>query len=151
MSDEACTVNVKGLEKLLKALKGQQPNCRVGILGEQPRKDGGKTNAEVGAAHEFGTTTLPKRSFLRVPIIEGLDAEMESSGLLTEKTTKEVIRSGSVAAWLFQVATCAEACVADAFATGGNGKWKETKRENNTGMILVDTQQLRNSITSEVG
>ena len=158
MGMEADTINVKGLDQLLKALKVKQPQTRVGILGGDPRaaKPGEKhvpTNAEVGAAHEFGTSKVPMRSFLRIPISEGLEKEMESAKLFTQDTLAAVIKSGSILAWMQKIAISAEACVADAFDTGGNGKWKAWKKSNytnNAGQLLVDTTQLRNSITSEV-
>lgn len=149
------TIHIRGLDQLLKALKEKAPQIRVGILGDKnARKEGkGSSNAEIGAAHEYGTSTLPQRSFLRVPIQENLDKEMEKSNLFTPDTFAEVIKGGTVIPWAEKVGICAEACVADAFATGGNGKWAAWKTpgyENNTGDILVDTKQLRDSITSDV-
>jgi phage gpG-like protein len=155
LSDGIDTFNVTGLAQLIKALKVKPPECRVGILGDKVSRktSDGPTNSEIGAAHEFGTSRLPQRSFLRVPIGEGLQKEMDNSEMLSEDTMKAVIKSGSVTPWLKQVAACAEACVADAFATAGGGKWpayKDDSYENNTGQMLVDTHQLRDSITSEV-
>ncbi len=159
MSDETATLNVKGLDQLVKALKAKPPTCRVGILGSKasrspsPGEKSTPTNAEVGAAHEFGTSTIPQRSFLRVPIAEGLQKEMESSGLLDKDALNDVIKSGSVTPWLKKVAISAEACVSDAFDSGGNGKWppwKNSNYTNNSGQLLVDTKQLRESVTSEV-
>lgn len=158
MSDETVTLNVKGLDQLVKALKARPPTCRVGILGAKSSrvpKEGEKkipSNAEVGAAHEFGTSTIPQRSFLRVPITENLQKEMESAQLLDKDVFNEVVKSGSVAPWLRKVAISAEACVSDAFDTGGGGKWPPWKQgySNTSGQLLVDTTQLRGSITSEV-
>lgn len=159
MSDEDVMLNIKGLDQILKALKAPPPLARVGILGSKAlrhaKKDGPvtQTNASIGAAHEFGTSKLPMRSFLRVPISDNLEKEMETSGLLDEKAAEEVIKQGSVLPWLQKVAIQAEAIVLGAFDTGGYGKWAPWKNPNhksNANMILVDTQQLRNSITSEV-
>lgn len=160
MSDET-TLNVKGLEQLVKALKSQPPKTRVGVLGEKvPRTDSnsGKhqpNNAEVGAVHEFGAPArgIPARSFLRVPISENLDKEMENAGALDKDVMADVIRQGTLIPWMRKIAVLAEKIVADAFSSGGFGKWPAWKTPgytNNTGQILVDTQQLRNSITSEV-
>lgn len=159
MSDDAVeSFNVEGLEKLLKALHQKPPIARVGILGGSSRtsKPGVKlapTNAEIGAAHEFGTSTIPMRSFLRIPISKNLQTEMDRSGLFDENSLKEVIKAGSVVPWMEKVALCAEACVSDAFNSGGNGDWpawKTPNYSNNAGQLLVDTKQLRESITSEV-
>lgn len=174
MSDET-TVNTKGLDQLLKALKGRPPVARIGILGDSPRASAPSeishlelmrkrtkpkgaeinptTNATVGAAHEFGTSRLPQRSFLRVPISENLEKQMENSGALDNDALADVIKAGSVIPWLKKITAIAEGIVAEAFDTGGFGKWPAWKTKgytNNTGDILVDTQQLRNSISSEV-
>lgn len=157
MSDAIDSFEVAGLEQLIKALHVKPPVARVGILGDNVRKTDGEkstpTNAEVGAAHEFGTSRIPQRSFLRIPISEGLQKEMERSNLLTREVMAEVIKQGSIKPWLEKVAICAEACVSEAFDTGGNGKWpawKDPNYSNNAGQLLVDTKQLRESVTSEV-
>lgn len=160
---EDVSLNVAGLEKLLKALKPTRtPVARVGILGDKTVRSltdekGGAmpTNAEVGAAHEFGAPArgLAQRSFLRIPISENLQKYMEKSGALDKDVLSKVIKSGSVTPWLKKIAVLAEGIVADAFATEGFGKWaswKNSNYTNNANQILVDTQQLRNSITSEV-
>lgn len=158
MSD-AYHLEVKGLDQLLKALKVKPPTCRVGILGSHTnRKSQGSntpTNAEIGAAHEFGAPSrgLPIRSFLRMPLSDHLNKELERSGALTQAEFKEVIRSGSVLPWLKKVAVVAEDVIRKAFDTGGYGKWtswKNSSYSNNANMLLVDTTQLRDSITSEV-
>jgi phage gpG-like protein len=170
---ESVTLQTKGLDALLKALK-RQPIARVGILGNsvsrvenkttlsfsevqnmsKPRKGGPQlTNAEIGAVHEFGSSTHPQRSFLRVPLTDRLNKELEASGAFDKETLHQVIMSGTVVPWLKKVTVLAEGIVAGAFATGGYGKWAQWKSpgyQNNTGNILVDTTQLRNSITSEV-
>lgn len=153
MSDDT-TIETKGLDQILKALKIKPPVARIGILGAANARSGkGTSNATIGAAHEFGTSKLPMRSFLRVPLSERLQKAMESSGALDSDTLKNVIKEGSVLPWITKVAILAENIVLDAFDTGGFGKWAAWKNPgytNNTGMILVDTQQLRNSITYEV-
>lgn len=156
MSNDDVTLEVHGLDQILKALKGQKPTCRIGVLGgKSSREGGGPTNAEIGAAHEYGAPSrgLPVRSFLRVPISDRLQKDLEKSGALTEAEFKEVVRTGSVLPWLKKVAVLAEGIVRGAFDTGGYGAWKAWKDPNytnNAGQILVDTTQLRDSITSEV-
>lgn len=153
MSEDDTTLDVKGLEQILKALKAKPPVARIGILGGGARfGQKATTNAEVGAAHEFGTSKLPQRSFLRVPISENLQKRMEATQALDKDTLKEVIQSGSVLGWITKVAIIAENIVLDAFDSNGFGKWPSWKSgyTNNTGQILVDTQQLRNSITYDV-
>jgi phage gpG-like protein len=160
LSDDAiASYNVKGLEKLLKALKEKPPVARIGILDgsthvpKKPTK-GSASNAEIGAAHEFGTSRgIPRRSFLRAPIAANLDKEMERSGLLDKNVLKEVIKQGSVRPWLEKVKDCAVACSLESFNTGGGGEWpawKDPNYTNNGNQLLVDTHQLRDAVTGDV-
>ncbi len=151
------TVNVDGLEKMLKALKQKPPKARIGILSDKDTRtgDGPIDNAELGMVHEFGSLKqgLPQRSFLRVPLNDRLGKEMEKEGALSEAEFKEVLKTGTVTPWLKKVAILAEGIVLGAFDSAGYGKWpkwKDPGYTNNAGQILVDTGQLRNSITSEV-
>ncbi len=51
-----------------------------------------------------------------------------------------------------RIAIVALDVVLGAFATGGYGKWKPSNMEHKkVHMTLVETQQLRNSVTEEVG
>lgn len=176
MSDEAFDLNSKSLDGLLKVLKGDMKRVRVGILGGKTTRndapvDGGSsinatkksgapktnfevsTNAAVGAIHEFGTDKMPMRSFLRVPIAENLQKRLESSGAFGPDELARVVKETSFLPWLQRIGAVAERIVSDAFDTGGFGKWPKWKTKgytSNTGQVLVDTQQLRNSITSDV-
>lgn len=145
-------LKIDGLEKLLKALKGKAPSARIGILGSAPRTGSKVSNAQVGAAHEFGTSHLPVRSFLRVPLNDHLTRRLESSGAFDPETLLEITKAGTIIPWLKKMVITAEAIVAEGFATNGFGKWAPWKApyKSATGMILVDTTQLRNSVTSEI-
>lgn len=159
MSD--VTINTKGLDQLLKALKASPPRTRVGILGSKAyashtgshNEKNPPSNSTIGAAHEFGTSKMERRSFLREPIADHLEKRMEDSSALDQDVLNEVIHNGSILPWMKKIAIIAESIVAGAFQTGGYGKWapwKNSTYSNNTGQILVDTTQLRNSISSEV-
>ena len=154
VKNDTITFNSDGLDQLMKAFKGDLPKVRVGVLAgaKTSRNDGKPTNAEVGAAHEYGTSKMPRRSFLRVPITDNLQKYLKASGLLDKKTLKRVIEEGSVREWMKQIGIVCERIVQEAFASGGFGKWKPLSPgyENETGQILMDTRQLRNSITSVV-
>lgn len=148
------TLNLVGLDNLLKALgSARKPRIRVGVLGNSGRSDG-KSNALIGAAHEFGTTRVPMRSFLRIPLAERLPGALEAAGLTGKEAMEGIVEDGSILPWLKMVAVAAEGVVAEAFDTGGFGKWPPLKaatlRRKRVHQILVETQQLRNSITSEV-
>lgn len=155
MSD-AFDVNTKNLDQIIKALKSNMSRARVGILGGKtarnpvPGEAGVNTNASIGAEHEFGGK-FPQRSFLRVPISENMQKEMDNSGAFDKDALAMVLKEGSPTAWLRKVAIIAERIVAEAFETGGFGRWKPSNmlRKKNH-QTLVETQQLRNSITSEV-
>jgi len=153
VADDTLKLDVKGLDQLLKALKANPPNARVGILGStNPRSGKSPSNATVGAAHEFGTSKMPQRSFLRIPIADNLANQMQASGAFDKDVLKAVIKSGTVLPWIKKVTMIAEQIVLEAFATSGYGKWAPWKKgyTSKTGQILVDTNQLRDSITSEV-
>lgn len=156
------TLETKGLDQLIKALKTKAPEAVVGILGDRnsrnkvARKNSGSAaitnNATIGAIHEFGSAHMPQRSFLRVPISDHLEKVMENSGALDKSTMKDVITSGTILPWMKKITILAEGIVIKAFDTGGYGKWPKWRNPNytnNGNKILVDTQQLRNSITSE--
>lgn len=144
-------IKTEGLDKLLKAIKGAQPMARVGILGDGDARRGDNSNATIGAKHEFGNDGMPQRSFLRMPITENLQAYIDRSGAFDKESLKKVIKSGSFFEWVKKLGVLAETIVSDAFDSGGFGKWKPsnmTYKKNH--QTLVETQQLRNSITSEV-
>jgi phage gpG-like protein len=145
------TVDVSGLGKMQKLLKQKLPVARVGILSGTARSDG-PTNADVGAAHEFGTSRLPQRSFLRMPLELKLNEFLGKTTAFNDDVLKSVMRSGSLKLWVQKIATVAKNVVLGAFDTAGYGRWAAWKPgyENNTGNVLVNTQQLRNSITEDV-
>jgi phage gpG-like protein len=177
MSDDAYTMNTKNLDQLIKALKNNMSKGRVGILGGKTMRNNtdsgpgksvsankGKapksgigdvtTNAAVGAIHEFGIPgRIPQRSFLRVPIAEQLPKELEKSGAFSKDELNKVIKEESLKPWIERIVLVAVNIVTEAFDTGGFGKWpkwKDPNYSNNSGQVLVDTTQLRNSITGDV-
>lgn len=160
MVSESDTIEIKttGLDALIRALK-KVPRVRVGVLaGATPRAPdpsgevvSAPTNATIGFRHEFGTSTLPVRSFLRLPLSTQLQRYLAKSGTLSPTTLKAVVKSGNMVPWLQRVGVVAEAIVADAFDSGGFGTWVPSNMDfKKNHQTLVETQQLRNSITSEV-
>lgn len=150
---EDVTFDTRKLDKLLKAFGAKLPNAKVGVLGESDSRARGEanSNATVGAAHEFGTSKLPQRSFLRVPITEHMQEKIDSSGAFDKQALNQVISEATLLIWMQKIAILAETIVSEGFDTGGFGKWRPSnmalKKNHQT---LVETQQLRNSITSEV-
>lgn len=143
----------KGLENLIKALDDETtPRAHVGILGDKTtRTDEGPNNASIGLKHEFGDQDNVRRSFLRVPITDNLQSYLDKAGAFDKDMFKKVLATGSFAEYVKKIGLIGVNIVLDAFDTGGFGKWKPSvmwmKKNHQT---LVETQQLRNSIVSEV-
>ncbi len=86
-----------------------------------------------------------------MPISTQLDKRMQASGDLDPSTVKEILKLGSVVPWLKRIAVMAEGIVLEAFDSGGFGTWVPSDmRRKKVHQTLVETAQLRNSITSEV-
>lgn len=167
MSDEETSFNSKPLDDLIKILKSQGVTAKIGILGDKNSRPsdvkGSNSNAAIGAAHEFGSTKLPQRSFLRMPIAEKLPAKIEESGGLNEDILKQTIKAGNFGQWTKQMAILAVSTVLEAFDTEGWGKWaplneqykkwkQSYSKKGNTSatQILTLTGQLRDSIDYEI-
>lgn len=151
MTGDTIEIDTRGLDQFIRALKSV-PKSRVGILGEKNARDskGGETNASIGARHEFGKGKK-LRSFLRMPLTNYLQKYLDKSDAFDKETLSKVIAEGSLIPWLKKVALTAENVVGDAFKTGGFGEWfPSNMKYKKVQMTLVETQQLRNSITSEV-
>lgn len=154
MSDDT-TFDITGLNKLLAALKGKPPTARIGIAATPHQgKNGSKiSNAQLGAVHEFGTSSIPQRSFLRVPLMEQLGKKLEQSTLLDTDMLAQVIATKTVVPWVEGILKVAKEVVDGAFTSGGYGKWpawKNPSYKNQTGQLLRDTDQLREAIVTEV-
>lgn len=160
----------KGLDKFLKMIQGKMPSAKVGILGDSTNRInvnietgeilGNSTNAEIGLKHEFGGITtlpngvqfdLPQRSFLRVPIIDNFQNFITKYGGFDKLTLQTMVKEGTLLKWAAKIGTVGEAIVQEAFETGGFGAWpKSNMAYKNNDQTLVESQQLRNSIRSEV-
>jgi hypothetical protein len=118
--------------------------------GNVRRSSAGETNAKIGLKHEFGIG-VPMRSFLRIPIADNFQQYLENAGAFDSDAFKKVIAKKSLTLYVKRMGIVGETIVSDAFATGGFGKWKESQmKDKKVKQTLVETQQLRNSISSEV-
>lgn len=145
-------LNSKPLEQLIKSLENNRlPNGKIGVLGaKNSRKDTG-TNAEIGAKHELGLDGMPVRSWLRVPLIDNLEKFLQNSGAFTPAAFRKVIKEGSLKPLMERIMVVADHVIAEGFDTGGFGKWKPSNmRFKKIKQTLVETEQLRDSVTSEV-
>lgn len=147
-------LKMSGLEHFMKALKeGTHERVCVGVLGDKASRSGdtGETNASIGAKHEYGLDGMPVRSFLRMPMMLKLNDSLKNMGAMDANTLKEIINKSKITLFLKNIGIVAENVIQDAFHTGGFGQWKPSNMQFKTNhQTLVETQQLRNSITSEV-
>lgn len=146
-------LNTKELDKLSRILEGKLPIAVVGILGEHNARagQGAKTNAEIGAKHEFGLDGLPVRSFLRQPIAENMQKYLDKANLKQARIIELCLKTLSLLPLVAKLGIFGETIVSDAFASGGFGKWKPSNMAFKTNpQTLVETHQLRDSITSDI-
>lgn len=144
--------NLKELEQLQRNI-ATKLIAKVGIFSNNNARDGAKTNAEIGAKHEFGSLSegIPRRSFLKDPL------EMKKEELL-EKAKKIIsnnIDKKDGSKKIFElIGILGESIVQEAFDTGGFGNWESLKASTITkkgsNRILIDSSQLRRSIISKV-
>ncbi len=147
----------RGLKAIIKALKSP-PHARVGILAgkSKTRKGSGPTNAEIGAAHEFGAPAhgLRMRSFLRMPINDHLEETLGKSQKQFKLAFEAAKKDGTLFKFLGVLGIAGESVCRESFTNGGWGVWPElapaTLAHKTVQDILVETTQLRESITSEV-
>lgn len=139
---------------MIAAFKGRLPVAKVGVLGDGKNhrtEDGAPTNAQIGAWNEFGTSRMKMRSWLRMPISLKLQSALQEAGAFDNATLKKVIEEGSLTPFVAKIGIVGEAVVLGGFDTSGYGYWPAsdmTKKENQ--QTLVETQQLRNAVASEV-
>ena len=146
----------EGLAALISALKGQLPMAKVGIMGDKADRDADESgeilsNVDIGVKHEFGEDGMPIRSFLRKPIADKLQEYLIKAGAFEESAIRQIIDEKSLISFIKKFGIVGERIVADAFASGGFGEWPPSDmRFKKVQMTLVETQQLRNSITSGI-
>jgi hypothetical protein len=115
-----------------------------------------QTNAEIGLLHEKGSLTqrIPRRSFLEMPLV------LKSLGLMSIKLNLwHFFMSGEhsparLRDAYVKLGLMAERIIQSAFETRGFGRWaadsEQTIRRKKSDAPLIDTGQLRRSITSDV-
>lgn len=135
------------LKGLIRAFSGQAPEITIGI--DDP------SQAEIGIYHEFGTTNMPVRSFLRMPLLEVFPKALsENSEQFDDSVLDEVAEQESLLPWAQIIGEIGLQTVLGAFISGGYGKWQNLKpstwaRKTNA-YILVETGKLMNSIKMEI-
>ena len=152
-------LDMAGFELLKKQLEdGKGLTVKVGILPNtaarsNPSKGPDLNNAEVGLKQEFGSASegVPVRSFLRMPLNTQLPKKMQQIG---QAAWVGLIKEDGVEFALEELGKLAVGVVQQGFDTRGFGQWAPnapyTIRKKGSSMPLIDTRQLRRSITSEV-
>jgi phage gpG-like protein len=115
------------------------------------------TNVEIGIAHEYGVKggmsggwKIPPRSFLFTPL------SMHLMDYVNEKASviNRYLNMAEVKNCYDLLGVIAENVVQEGFETGGFGAWPKLKdatiARKGSDSILIDTGQLRKSITSRV-
>lgn len=146
--------NLDGLEKLAREI-GKSYITRVGVLGSKAFRtdDEPMNNAEIGLIHEFGSVSanIPPRSFLRMPL-ETKRTDLVKS--MSQPNVRGAVSAGQYKKVYQIMGVNAEAIINDAFVSGGFGKWAPNKSATiaakGSSKPLIDTGQLRRSITSDV-
>lgn len=145
--------DLKGLKKFIKSLGELNGlTVKVGVLKGHNARNDKQTNAGVGLVHEFGSFTkhIPERSFLKMPLTTHQQEVIKAAKAGIEHNLVE----GTVREKMVQIGTAAEKVVDDAFDSGGFGMWqpisKATEDRKNSAAILIDSGELRKSISSEV-
>lgn len=122
---------------------------RVGILrAEEPRRDGVLTIGEVAAFHEFGTRTIPARSFIRGWYDAMIDQNRATLKKLQVRVAEGKLDQRRVfdqlgALFVGQIQKRISDGIPPPLAAS-------TVRQKGSSTPLVDTGQLRSSITFEV-
>jgi len=158
---KAVTLNLDGLKKLqgqLTELEAGEAHVGIFAANANRRPDryrpGSKDdNVSIGFAHEFGGG-LPRRSFLLAPLSLHLGPLILAKG----EDWMYVLRTQGVKSVLRFLGRLGEDIVQEAFATRGFGFWPELhpdtiakkKARGRSTAILIEMEQMRNSISSRV-
>lgn len=153
--------NTSKLKKIAKAW-AKNPWVKVGILQGDDKRGDGQSNTEIASYHEFGTSVkvgktkrvlIPERSFLRMPIIDDYQNVWDQYAKTPE--AKEDFAKHPKK-FLNKMGQIALQVIDDAFANGGSSrtKWASLKpstlSQKTVNQILVETGQLRDSISYEI-
>ncbi len=122
------------------------------FLKSRTLKNDDKTNAEIGLVHEKGSKSghIPRRSWLEEPLADHLSLHFAKAG---KNAIERMLKSEYKKAYA-DLGVIAEVIIQKGFETGGYGKWQAlspvTIARKGSSAILIDTAQLRRSVTSEV-
>ena len=140
-------------QQLMDMKQIKRKHVAVGVLASEASKrvyESGADVLQVAAANEFGTKTIPQRSFLVMP--QQLKAP-EISKFIRVQLGK-VLEGREVKKGLGLIGVFVTNVSVDAFDSGGFGKWPalddKTIEAKGSSAPLIDTGTLKNSVTYEV-
>lgn len=164
-------IDFRKLKELQKNLK-EHYYTKVGILAgkaQEQHSNSNSTNVEIGLIHEFGIigkrsfiykgekitiNGIPERSFIRLPILSNKN---KIAKFIEEdkKEIEEIIVKDGLKKVYALLGIEAEKIIQEAFETKCNGAWirnisKRYIKLKGSDIPLIDTGQLRRSITSKV-
>lgn len=153
-ADANLKINVEPLNRLNSNLK-EKYITKVGILGDKNARQGndGASNSLIGAVQEFGSIVrnILARSWLRAPLME---KSKEFSQDVATSININLTKPGGIKKIFMQAGLIAEVVIAKAFESSGFGKWsplsQKTIKRKGSDKQLMDTGQLRRSVTSQV-
>ena len=149
MSHLGVKYNIDGLVKVRKLLN-EKVVIKTGIFEEESTRSDGKSNTQIGLDHEFGTSKVPKRSFLRVPFFLKRKELFDNAKLFLA----EGLEKGDLTGFYQKVSGECLNIVIGAFNSGGYGTWQKLSQRTidtkGNDKILIDSGQLKDSIKSKV-
>lgn len=138
----------RGARALLERLEDAKGQIRVGVLGSKPHDNGsGQTVADIARYHEFGTDTIPERSFIR----STADKKKKEIEDLKREVARGVARgkfpmSKGIGMIGEEIVAKMQKTITDKIPPPLKAA---TERRKKSSTPLVDTGQLRQSITWE--
>ncbi len=136
-----------GVQGLLKRVK-TPGTVDVGIIDAGKHDDSDLTVATIGFAHEFGTSTIPERSFIRATTKEKRGEIIKLQAKLLKKVQSGEMKVDQALGLIGSfVAGLISKKIVDIKSPPNSPK---TIKEKGSSNPLVDTGQLKNSITWEV-
>lgn len=141
-------VRDNGAKKLLEQVASMRNAfVEVGVLGADADHGEGLTVGDVATFHEFGTDTIPERSFIRGYVDETKDKQQE----IARKATAAVVKGQPIATVLNIVGLTHVAGMQERIANQIDPPLaEETIKRKGSSVPLIDTGQLRSSIVHRV-
>lgn len=148
MSSKTTRVSNRGGLEAVKKRTKIPGTVDVGIIDAGPHESGDMTVAEIGLIHEYGTATIPERSFMRSTINEEKKNLIALQRKLQKKMLKGEITMDQALSLLGEFfSDKISQKIVSIKSPPNSARTIEHKRSSNP---LVDTAQLKNSIKYEV-